>query len=187
MLEIVKINRLLSIKYLGLVAVFVSIMTTSSCIKEPFGKIDTFLGTWQVVSLQTQTYDTNGNKISDVTKTDIGDAEIVADPDNKGNFNPILFDPKMAAFKPISTIIGLGAGGQGTNGRRFVYFSPDIDNERINFWGIGPSTSISDMATVVKYANNELKLAAVDNFPASANNTSTPTLQTMYTLILKKR
>ena len=165
---------------------FAAIWLYSGCQKEPFGDIKPFVGTWQIVSLQTQTFDVQGNKITDVTKTDIGDAEIKADGE-KGSFNPIIFDPQLGAFKPIATVVSAAAGSTATNGRSAIYFSPDIDNDRINFWGIGPGSSISDIGTILKFDNKELHLAAVETFAGSANTTNTPTLRQMQTLIMKKR
>jgi hypothetical protein len=175
------------IKNLILCCLAANILVLSACKKEPFGNIKTFVGTWQVVSLQTQTFDATGKMTADETKTDIGDAEIKADESEKGNFNPIIFDPKMGAFKPIATVTANGAGSSATNGRYSVYFSPDIDNNRINFWAVGPGATYSDIATVTKCTATELEMSAVTVFPSSANNTTTPTMQYMQKLILKKK
>ena len=174
------------IKNLILGCLAANMLFVSACRKEPFGDIKSFVGTWQVVSLQTQTFDATGKMTADETKTDIGDAEIKAD-DGKGSFNPIIFDPKMGAFRPIATVTANGGGNSATNGRFSVYFSPDIDNDRINFWAIGPSSTYTDMATVTKYTTTDLVMSAVTTFAGSANNTTTPTMQYMQTLTLKKK
>lgn len=156
---------------------------STGCKKEGFGDVGDFTGTWQIVSLRIQTFDTQGRITLDSVQTNLNDAEI-KNVDEYGNFNPILFDPRMSAFKPIGTLYSLGATLSATNGRMAVYFSPDIDNDRINFWCTGPGGSYSDIANVTKFEKGELHLAAVK---VNSLSTSQPTLSEMHTLIMRKR
>jgi hypothetical protein len=150
------------------------ILIATSCNKKT-GDIDAYLGTWNV-SLQTITYNEQGTEVSNATQSN-GSIDISKDADNI-NAHPVKTNALFSNFEPVAYVLGTGNGG--------VFFSPDIYNNRINFWYYGWSSAVSKSATIISKSKNKLILGAVTNFVNGSTNTSTSSMQMMQTLTLSK-
>ena len=149
--------------------------TVASCNKDT-GNIGPYLGIWHV-SLTTITYNDNGQVLSEVTESDNNTIEILEDPD-KLNGHLIKTNLLMKQFEPVSYVLEKGSGG--------VFFSPDISNDRINFWYYGATSAVSKDATIISKSSQKLVLGAATLFPVSTTLPSQNSLQRMQTLTLTR-
>jgi hypothetical protein len=161
-----------TIQQILLIAVMV--IQTVSCAKKG-ADIDPYIGTWNI-SMQTTTFDEQGNIISDVTENG-SQITISKDADNL-NGHPVKVSSTFSSFKPVALVLSLGNGG--------VFFSPDIHNNRINFWYYGWTSAVSETATIISRSANKLVLGAATPFFGSSTTTNTNTMQMMQTLTLSK-
>jgi hypothetical protein len=150
-------------------------ISLSSC-RKLNGNVNPYLGEWNV-SLQIETFDSQGNKISDVTKTDPNKI-IISEVAEEINAHPIKLNTTITEFDPIGYVLKEGNGG--------VFFSPDITNDRINFWYYGWASAISRTATIISRTNNKIVLGAVILDLNNLNSTTQNTMQAMQTLTLTK-
>ena len=153
---------------------FAIVLTAGSCNKKT-GNVNWYLGEWKV-SLNEKTYNTQGEVIKDTTMTEELVISIQED-ELKINANPIKLNTTMKLFKPVDYVLGAGNGG--------VFFSPDLTNDRINFWFYGSTSAISETATIITKKNNKLVLGAVYLF-ANTGTTTENTIQIMQTLTLSR-
>jgi hypothetical protein len=169
-------NKMKTLNILSLMTMVAMLCITLSSCRKLQGNVNPYLGEWKV-SLLIENYNEQGNKISEVIKTD-PNTIVISEDEVKINAHPMKLNTLITEFEPIGYVKTQGNGG--------VFFSPDITNDRINFWYYGWTSAVSQTATIISRSKNKIVLGAVILDANNLNSTTLNTMKAMQTLTLTR-